>query len=47
LALTAFAREEDRSRAIAAGYTTHIGKPVDPAALASAVAYLATAANDS
>jgi CheY-like chemotaxis protein len=45
LALTAFAREEDRARAIAAGYTTHIGKPVDPAALASAVAHLATAVN--
>jgi PAS domain S-box-containing protein len=41
LALTAFAREEDRTRAIAAGYTTHIGKPVDPDALASAVANLA------
>jgi CheY-like chemotaxis protein len=41
LALTAFAREEDRTRAIGAGYTTHIGKPIDPDALASAVANLA------
>jgi CheY-like chemotaxis protein len=41
LALTAFAREEDRTRSIGAGYTTHIGKPVDPDALASAVANLA------
>jgi CheY-like chemotaxis protein len=40
LALTAFARDEDRARAIAAGYTTHVGKPVDPAVLASAVAKL-------
>lgn len=40
LALTAFAREEDRARALAAGYTSHIGKPVDPAALAAAVATL-------
>jgi PAS domain S-box-containing protein len=45
LALTAFAREEDRARAIAAGYTTHIGKPVDPGALAYAVAHLASAVN--
>jgi PAS domain S-box-containing protein len=45
LALTAFAREEDRTRAIAAGYTTHIGKPVDPAALATAVAHLASEPN--
>jgi CheY-like chemotaxis protein len=40
LALTAFAREEDRTRAIGAGYT-HIGKPVGPDVLASAVANLA------
>jgi signal transduction histidine kinase/CheY-like chemotaxis protein len=40
LALTAFAREEDRSRAISAGFTTHIGKPVNPAALVGAVANL-------
>jgi len=40
LALTAFAREEDRTRAIAAGYTNHIGKPVDPAVLANAIANL-------
>jgi PAS domain S-box-containing protein len=42
LALTAFARESDRNSAINAGYTTHIGKPVDPAALACAVANLAS-----
>jgi CheY-like chemotaxis protein len=41
LALTAFAREEDRTRALSAGYTTHIGKPVDPDALVAAVANLA------
>jgi PAS domain S-box-containing protein len=40
LALTAFAREEDRTRALSAGYTTHIGKPANPAALVSAVANL-------
>src|SRR6185436_9620985 len=41
LALTAFAREEDRTSAIGAGYTAHIGKPVDPRALTAAVANLA------
>jgi signal transduction histidine kinase/ActR/RegA family two-component response regulator len=40
-ALTAYVREEDRRRAIAAGFQTHIVKPVDPAALAGAVAELA------
>jgi PAS domain S-box-containing protein len=43
LALTAFAREEERRKAISAGFTMHLGKPVDPTALASAVANLATA----
>ncbi len=41
LALTAFAGEEERRRAIASGYTTHLRKPVDPAELISAVASLA------
>jgi CheY-like chemotaxis protein len=40
LALSAFARDEDRQRALAAGYTTHMGKPVEPGALAAAVAEL-------
>jgi signal transduction histidine kinase/ActR/RegA family two-component response regulator len=40
VALTAFAREDDRKRAISSGYTTYLGKPVDPDALASAVAHL-------
>jgi PAS domain S-box-containing protein len=40
LALTAFAREEDRSKALRVGYTAHVGKPVDPELLASAVANL-------
>jgi PAS domain S-box-containing protein len=47
LALSAFAREEDRMRALASGFTTHVGKPVDPAALASAVRNLATVAPSS
>jgi PAS domain S-box-containing protein len=41
LALTALAREEDRIRAVGAGYTTHISKPVNPDVLASAIANLA------
>ena len=39
-ALTAHVREEDRAQAIAAGYQTHIKKPVDPTRLAAAVAHL-------
>jgi CheY-like chemotaxis protein len=41
LALTAYARAEDRRRALDAGYHMHVSKPVDPAALATAVAQLA------
>jgi CheY-like chemotaxis protein len=41
-ALTAFARTEDRMRALRAGFQTHIVKPVDPAELAAVVASLAT-----
>jgi CheY-like chemotaxis protein len=41
LALTAFAREGDRSQALTAGFTAHVGKPVGPEVLASAVYNLA------
>ncbi|WP_236519728.1 PAS domain S-box protein [Sandaracinus amylolyticus] len=41
-ALTAFARDQDRKRALAAGYQVHIPKPVEPDALIAAVASLAT-----
>ncbi len=40
VALTAFARDEDRARALAAGYDEHLAKPVEAAALLSAVARL-------
>jgi CheY-like chemotaxis protein len=40
-ALTAYAREQDRERALAAGFQTHLSKPVEPAALTAAVARLA------
>jgi signal transduction histidine kinase len=38
IALTAYARDEDRVRALSAGFRFHIAKPVDPAVLVSAVA---------
>jgi PAS domain S-box-containing protein len=37
VALTAFARPEDRRRALAAGYQTHVAKPVDPAELTATI----------
>jgi CheY-like chemotaxis protein len=44
IALTAFARAEDRVRALAAGFAMHVPKPVDPSDLAAAVARLARGA---
>jgi len=41
LALTAYARIEDRAEASAAGYQQHAAKPIEPAELAVAVATLA------
>jgi signal transduction histidine kinase len=41
IALTAYAREEDRTRVLKAGFQRHVAKPVEPAALAAAVAGLA------
>jgi CheY-like chemotaxis protein len=38
IALTAFARSEDRTRALLAGFVTHIAKPVDAAELIATVA---------
>ena len=40
-ALTAFARSEDRKRALLAGFQTHVAKPVDPSELVAVVASLA------
>jgi CheY-like chemotaxis protein len=40
-ALTAFARAEDRTRALRSGYQTHVAKPVEPAELTAVVASLA------
>jgi signal transduction histidine kinase/ActR/RegA family two-component response regulator len=41
IALTAFARGEDRTRALVEGFNVHMTKPVEPTALARAVADLA------
>lgn len=40
-ALTAYAREEDRTKALLAGFQLHVSKPVSPAELAAVVANLA------
>lgn len=37
IALTAYARSEDRARALAAGYEMHVSKPVEPAQLSNAL----------
>jgi CheY-like chemotaxis protein len=40
-ALTAYARSEDRVKALRAGFHIHLAKPVDPAELVATVAALA------
>jgi PAS domain S-box-containing protein len=40
VALTAFARSEDRRRALLAGFQTHVSKPAEPAELVAVVASL-------
>lgn len=42
VALTAFARSEDRTRALIAGYQMHVAKPVEPSELLATVAALAS-----
>ncbi|HEY0384363.1 MAG TPA: ATP-binding protein, partial [Pyrinomonadaceae bacterium] len=41
VALTAYAREEDRAQALAAGYRRHLAKPVEPSDLIRAISELA------
>ncbi|MCT7969099.1 PAS domain S-box protein [Laspinema sp. D1] len=41
IALTAFAREEDRQQALLAGFHLHVAKPVEPLKLATALAEIA------
>src|SRR5262249_33058947 len=45
-ALTAYARPEDRARALLAGFQAHVPKPVEPAELVAVVASLAGWARD-
>jgi CheY-like chemotaxis protein len=40
VALTAFARSEDRTRALLAGFQTHVPKPIEPSELLATVASL-------
>ena len=46
LALTAFARSEDRRRAMLAGYQMHLAKPLEPRELVVTVSSLAQRANN-
>lgn len=41
VALTAYAREEDRERSLAAGFQAHLAKPVEPSTLVSVIANIA------
>ncbi|HZQ62489.1 MAG TPA: CheR family methyltransferase [Casimicrobiaceae bacterium] len=46
LALTAFARDDDRRRALASGYQAHVAKPYRAAELVRAIAQLAASPSD-
>jgi len=46
IAFTAFAREEDRRRALAKGFQLHLAKPVDSHMLVRAVASVAGSPED-
>ena len=41
IALTAFARSQDRTRALVAGYQMHVSKPIEPQELVAAIRSLA------
>ena len=43
VALTAYARAEDRTQALSLGFTAHLGKPFSPRALVALVAELGKA----
>jgi CheY-like chemotaxis protein len=42
VALTAYARPEDRAKAMSAGYTRHAAKPIEPARLFAVIASVTT-----
>jgi PAS domain S-box-containing protein len=46
IALTAYARAEDRAQALAAGFHTHMPKPIEPAALVVALARFKTSKDE-
>jgi CheY-like chemotaxis protein len=46
IAVTAFARSEDRTRALRAGFLVHVAKPLDPAELVATVASVAGRLSD-
>ena len=46
IALTAFARSEDRTRALRAGFLAHVAKPVEPSELLAPVASVVGRAGD-
>jgi PAS domain S-box-containing protein len=47
IALTAFARSEDRTRALRSGFMVHVSKPVDPSELVATVAAMAGRVSES
>jgi signal transduction histidine kinase/ActR/RegA family two-component response regulator len=46
IALTAFARSEDRTRAMLAGYQVHVSKPIEPQELVATIKSLASNSRD-
>jgi CheY-like chemotaxis protein len=44
-ALTAYARSDDRAKALRVGFQIHLAKPVDPAELVAAIASLTRHSN--
>jgi CheY-like chemotaxis protein len=46
IALTAFTRQDDRAKALQAGFTDYLAKPVEPAALAAAIRRLVATARE-
>ena len=46
IALTAFARSDDRTRTLRAGFLVHVSKPVDPSELVATVASVAGRVRD-
>ena len=45
LAVTAFTRDDDRARALRAGYTAHVAKPIDPSELVTLASNVTTRAS--